>query len=61
MLSIETAYHVGQTVYLKSGSPSLTVIGSKGDRTIVEWQTAEGVERSDFATACLTDPQNPRD
>jgi uncharacterized protein YodC (DUF2158 family) len=63
MLQIaDSAYHIGQTVYLKSGSPALTVIASDGDKTTVEWDGGDKTERHAFPSVCLKPiPSESRD
>src|SRR5258708_29611545 len=51
--SVETAYHIGQTVYLKSGSPALTVIASEDGRTSLKWQGDASEQQTTLQTVYL--------
>lgn len=52
---------IGETVFLNSGSPPMTVTGRDGDLVEVEWRAADDkLQRDRFPTACLR-KQPPQD
>ena len=49
---------IGDIVFLKSGSPKLTVTNVSERSADVSWISSHGVERHTFPQACLTS-ENP--
>lgn len=46
---------IGSVVYLKSGSPPMTVNGQNGDSVEVEWFAADQIRRGTYSKHLLTE------
>lgn len=54
----ERDFEVGETVYLNSGSPALTITGKHGASSSVTWICDGSVQRATFPNACITRVKN---
>ena len=56
MISTETAFRIGESVYLNSGSPELKVVDVRngGSKVTVEWKESGTIHRNILPAACFT-------
>ena len=51
----------GATMWLRSGSPTLTVLSIQSDQADVSWISLNGIRRRELPIACLTPEISPVD